>query len=105
MATIWSAIASKDPKQLEALIKAGGDVNMVGGGDQTPLHLACLQGRIETAMQLLELGASVDAQDVRGRRLMHQIIMKLRSDKVLGDMEADSETLESLLLERLPGAS
>ncbi len=36
---------------------------------------------------------------------MHQIIMKLRSDKVLGDMEADSETLESLLLERLPGAS
>jgi len=33
---------------------------------------------------------------------MHQIIMKLRSDKVLGDMQADSETLESLLLERLP---
>jgi hypothetical protein len=33
---------------------------------------------------------------------MEQIIMKLRSDKVLGDMNADSETLESLLMERLP---
>ena len=36
MATIWSAIASKDPKQLEALIKAGGDVN-----PQLPFNYFC----------------------------------------------------------------
>ena len=61
MATIWSAIASKDPKQLEALIKAGGDVNMVGGGDQTPLHLASAT-RSSTKV-LVAHGADLNAED------------------------------------------
>ena len=63
MATIWSAIASKDPKQLEALIKAGGDVNMVGGGDQTPLHLACVAGNVQVVQLLWGKGAAVDEKD------------------------------------------
>ena len=63
MATIWSAIASKDPKQLEALIKAGGDVNMVGGGDQTPLHLACECDAVECTKVLVAHGADLNAED------------------------------------------
>ena len=63
MATIWSAIASKDPKQLEALIKAGGDVNMVGGGDQTPLHLACAIGHVSLVRALLPLFERMDDYD------------------------------------------
>ena len=62
------ALACLDDEAEGGLGRDALNLNAKDKKQRTPLHLACLQGRIETAMQLLELGASVDAQDVRGRR-------------------------------------
>ena len=62
------ALACLDDEAEGGLGRDALNLNAKDKKQRTPLHLACLQGRIETAMQLLGLGASVDAQDVRGRR-------------------------------------
>ena len=93
--TMQAAIAAQGPKSAQTPPAAPG-----ADGEVVPLESIAAEDAVAFAdpvfgpyLRLIRMGMP-----------MHQIIMKLRSDKVLGDMEADSETLESLLLERLPGA-
>ena len=64
-----------DAPQVAALLRAGADVSVVGGGGQTALHLACSEGHIEAVHVLLKAGAALEGGDNEGRTaLMHAVI-------------------------------
>jgi len=48
-----------------------GDVDPVTQSLRTPLHIACLRGRLEIAKLLIQRGANVDAQDIDGNTSLH----------------------------------
>jgi 26S proteasome non-ATPase regulatory subunit 10 len=47
--------------------KSGSPINASDRFGMTPLHHACAEGRIETALLLVELGADVDRIDKEGQ--------------------------------------
>ena len=52
---------------VKALIDAGADVNAVGAGDYTPLHLAAANNRVDVIGLLLQAGAKRDARCAQGK--------------------------------------
>jgi ankyrin repeat protein len=43
--------------------------------ERTPLHLACYYGQLDVAEMLLNLGAQVNASDIRGHTSLHQVTL------------------------------
>lgn len=63
------------PRVVEALVRAGADVNVNGGVTQaTPLHMAARRGHLEIAQVLLDCGAAVDARDRKGETPLQRAI-------------------------------
>ncbi|KAL1507201.1 hypothetical protein AB1Y20_008051 [Prymnesium parvum] len=60
---IWDALRHKDHAALKTMVAKGSDVNTVGAGDQTPLHMACELDAVECARTLLAHGADLKAED------------------------------------------
>eukprot|EP00638_Chattonella_subsalsa_P002149 CAMPEP_0117758080 /NCGR_PEP_ID=MMETSP0947-20121206/15153_1 /TAXON_ID=44440 /ORGANISM="Chattonella subsalsa, Strain CCMP2191" /LENGTH=265 /DNA_ID=CAMNT_0005578175 /DNA_START=230 /DNA_END=1024 /DNA_ORIENTATION=+ len=70
-------------QMLEYLLSKGGDdinagnqvqhnlINLRNGNSQTPLHLVCKAGKMETACMLLEKGANVGSVDANGDSPLH----------------------------------
>ncbi|XP_049770081.1 receptor-interacting serine/threonine-protein kinase 4-like [Schistocerca cancellata] len=52
-------------EELQALLKAGADVEAMDGNMETALHWAAKQGHVEVARHLLEAGAEVEARNDR----------------------------------------
>ncbi|XP_049796666.1 poly [ADP-ribose] polymerase tankyrase-1-like isoform X1 [Schistocerca nitens] len=52
-------------EELQALLKAGADVEAMDGNMETALHWAAKQGHVEVARRLLEAGAEVEARNDR----------------------------------------
>ena len=75
------------PKLVQALVRAGADVNARGGvTGATALHMAARRGHVGIARMLLDCGAAIDAQDRKGdtplqraincrRRLVAQLLV------------------------------
>ena len=60
------AVVEGDLKVVEEYLAQGGDPNIGGGGQndpgETPLHLACIHGRVDVIKALIKAGAAVDAR-------------------------------------------
>ena len=52
---------------MKILVEAGADINVVNEADFTALHGAAFKGLNEVIEYLVAQGASIDAQDFRGR--------------------------------------
>ncbi len=63
MPDIFSTLVARDLKGLMAIIKSGADVNEVGAGEQTPLHLASELDAADCVSALLSAGADVKVED------------------------------------------
>lgn len=59
--------ATKSPIVLEALIKRGGNVNVVDTSGDTPLHWAARSDHVRSVQLLINAGAKIDAKDSEGR--------------------------------------
>jgi ankyrin repeat protein len=55
------------PLIIEALAKAGYDVNAIGKGGFTPLHFAAIGDNAPAVRALIQLGANKNAKDAKGR--------------------------------------
>lgn len=67
----WSVAAGQSKGRLaclEALIKAGADIEGTNNGGFTPLHYACATGKTDCAALLLQNGANVDVQGFTNRQ-------------------------------------
>jgi ankyrin repeat protein len=62
-AGLWSVIRGKSAPSLLQLIKDGADINALGGGEQSPLHLACELDAGECVKVLIANGADHRAED------------------------------------------
>jgi hypothetical protein len=63
----WPAAAKKgDTSRVEALLKAGADIEAKDNDGRTALMLAAQYGRVDTVRLLLAKGAHADARDKRG---------------------------------------
>mmetsp|Transcript_22857 Transcript_22857/g.26003 ORF Transcript_22857/g.26003 Transcript_22857/m.26003 type:complete len:378 (-) Transcript_22857:591-1724(-) len=51
---------------VQAFMKAGGDINLRNGHEETPLIMACCYGNYGVSRALIEAGCSVDATDWKG---------------------------------------
>ena len=60
------AVERGDTIEVKRLLEAGADVNAKNEFGSTPLHWACVYGRLEIARLLLEHGANVNASQQRG---------------------------------------
>ncbi|KAM0425789.1 hypothetical protein ACHAPT_009039 [Fusarium lateritium] len=60
-----------DEDKVEALIKELGVVDITNRKDQTPLHLAALEGMEKNVRKLVSLGAKVESRDLRDRNALH----------------------------------
>lgn len=61
--TIWDTLRSRDSSGLSTFIASGADVNEVGAGEQTPLHLASELDAKDCVSMLLAAKAQVEAED------------------------------------------
>ena len=48
------AVTHSDAKVVKALLDAGADLRAKDNEDRTPIHLACIEGNIDTVLVLLE---------------------------------------------------
>ncbi len=78
---------------MEILRRRGVDANCRDGDEQTPLHIAALEDRIEAAKWLLGKGAEIDAQDDQEQTPLYLAAKKghRRMVKLLLDRGADKE--------------
>ncbi|RSL42855.1 hypothetical protein CEP54_015327 [Fusarium duplospermum] len=65
------AAAFSDEDAVETLVKELGNVNILNRQGQTPLHLACLEGRTAVVRKLISLGAQVRSLDDKGWNVLH----------------------------------
>ncbi|KAF2663274.1 ankyrin [Microthyrium microscopicum] len=79
-----------DCSMIEALVRAGADVEIRNKEGETPLHVACREGITENARLLLDAGAVVNVRNEAG----------LTALGVLAAAEECNDSLSALLLER-----
>jgi len=72
---LWAAVYGNDLAAIQLLIRHGADVDPVHD-DETPFLNAVKWSRFQAAEALLDLGASVDAQDRRGKTALHYMLAK-----------------------------
>lgn len=71
-AVLLEAVRADDPIAIEkAIVELGADIDLQGGGGQTPLVLAVLSGKLQAVETLLKLGANVDIPEKDGYTVMH----------------------------------
>lgn len=90
--TLHEASQHGDTKLVEQLIKNGlADVNEPDRNRLTPLHHACAEGKTETAITLIEMGANINALDMYNMTPLHHVCVegKTETAKALIEMEAD----------------
>lgn len=51
---------------MKGLLKAGADINALDNHQRTPLYLACKENQLESAFELLKLGADAMQKDING---------------------------------------
>ncbi|KAN0134421.1 Ankyrin repeat-containing domain protein, partial [Lactarius tabidus] len=78
----------------QLLLERGEDVNVQTKQQQTPLHLASYNGKLEIAHLLLDRGAKLDAADEIGQTPLHSVSRGEYSS------EEASVSVAQLLLER-----
>nr|CAH7718915.1 unnamed protein product [Callosobruchus chinensis] len=65
------AVTEKRLGKVRELIKSGGNVNAEEYGNKcTPLHLACMVGKVEIVKELVEAGAEIEQADKFGMTAM-----------------------------------
>jgi len=67
---------------IRLLLDKGADINAVGDGGWTPLHLAAAYGKVEVAGLLINRGAKADAKDNLGRTPLDRARENSRTDMV-----------------------
>jgi len=82
---------------IQALIKAGANVNAGDVEGETPLHLAAFDGNVEAIQALIKAGANVDAGDVEGETPLHLAARygDVEAIQALIDCGADVNTLNN----------
>nr|WP_152718543.1 ankyrin repeat domain-containing protein [Microvirga tunisiensis] len=70
-AVIYDAVLVGNADAVRRLARSGADVNERGDLG-TPLHVAAAYGEAEMAALLIDLGAQIEAEDVKGFRPLHQ---------------------------------
>lgn len=69
---LLEAVRADDPTGIQRAIGVlGADINLPGGGGQTPLVHAVLSGKIQAVQKLLQLGANVDIAEKDGYTVAH----------------------------------
>jgi uncharacterized protein len=63
---VTTAVLTKDPQLLIAIIEGGHNINETDKGGETPLHFAARFHLVEIAEILIKHGASIDVQDAYG---------------------------------------
>jgi ankyrin repeat protein len=63
------------PVVVQALVRAGADVNACGGVTRTTaLHMAARRGHVEIARALLDCGAAIGARDIKGNTPLQRAV-------------------------------
>jgi ankyrin repeat protein len=62
------------PDVARLLLERGTDVNVLGGNNKTPLHMAARNGRVGVLRVLLEHGANVGVEDKEGGTPLHAAV-------------------------------
>ncbi len=75
LANVLAITAEESREILEFLIENGANMNAQDQDKNTPLHLAIINGRTETAKFLIEKGADIDAQDQDKNTPLHLAII------------------------------
>ena len=71
-AALVEAVRADDPTAIErAITSLGADIDLQGGGGQTPLVHAVLSGKVQAVKTLLKLGANVDIPEKDGYTVAH----------------------------------
>lgn len=70
---IWFAILSRQPKNVELLVRASADLNHQDQDGETPMIYAARFGWFDTVYRLLEAGADYRIKDRHGRDLAYEI--------------------------------
>lgn len=65
---VWAAVATDDQAKVRLYLDQGGDVLAKDLYGSTPLHVACLFGRVEVAELLLDADADLDVLNDDGKR-------------------------------------
>ena len=69
---LLEAVRNDDPTTIErAILTLGADIDLQGGGGQTPLVHAVLSGKQQAVETLLKLGANVDIPEKDGYTVAH----------------------------------
>ena len=79
------AAISGHSEVLEALIKAGADVNLLNLSQESPLHQAAMQDKLECIRILVESGANVEQKGPEGKPPLH-FAAKSASPEALGEL-------------------
>ena len=98
MAAIHYAAENGHTYMLDAMLKAGVNVNLPALGtsdckERTPLHYACMRGRVEAVKLLLEFGADESARDTDGNTPAHYALSK---DSYIKSMDTRMELIDCL---------
>jgi len=89
---IWAVAFTEDTAVLEMLIKAGADANQsIPDNGGTPLMLAALMGKKETAQFLVDRGADVEAANKGGGTVMMAAASRGHADVVRLLLEAGAD--------------
>src|SRR5262245_3269930 len=87
---LYTAIRSGDAAQVDALVKAGADVNSKERrGEATPLMYAAAFGSLDTTRLLLDRGADVKARNTNGATALMWAATDLAKIRLLVDRGAE----------------
>lgn len=81
-------------RSIDALVRAGVDVDALDGSGRTPLHHAAAAGQADAVAELLRLGASVYKVDAKGRTPLHAAALG-RHDAVFNTLVAAGAPLSA----------
>ena len=78
--TILAAARRNDAKEVRRFVNAGGDVNATNQQGQTALHMAAANGKTDTVIMLLDMGATASLKStVRFAPQTNAIMIRLGS--------------------------
>ncbi|CAN0505249.1 unnamed protein product [Ectocarpus sp. 12 AP-2014] len=63
---LHEAAGSSSPEVIRLLLDAGADISSPSGDLSTAFHIACSRGRLETCVELLRRGSSLEGRDSEG---------------------------------------